>query len=219
VPVEQLDVARPGIAIGQTPNRAEEVIPATRALQVVEDLDRDRRVGRAEAIAFLWHAAKDFLGFRDSGEVDDVPAGLLGGDADDRVADRPRRYRERQHDPDPAPARDLDDGRLGSLLLDGGGHRLIIPGSPPGRRSAFDTSALRGKYLPTHFQLQGRSAVANHLTPSELAEELHMKRQDVIGKCVQMGIPIFHGRIDRSLFETSLRSMTGQRQRHEVRPN
>lgn len=61
--------------------------------------------------------------------------------------------------------------------------------------------------------------MANHLTPSELAEELHMKRQEVIGKCVQMGIPIFHGRIDKSLFETSLRSMTGPGQRHEVRPN
>jgi hypothetical protein len=61
--------------------------------------------------------------------------------------------------------------------------------------------------------------VANHLTPSELAEELHMKRQDVIGKCVQMGIPIFHGRIDKSLFETSLRSMGGRRQQHQARPN
>ena len=35
-----------------------------------------------------------------------------------------------------------------------------------------------------------------------------MKRQEVIGKCVQMGVPIFHGRIDRSLFETSLRSIS-----------
>ena len=61
--------------------------------------------------------------------------------------------------------------------------------------------------------------MANHLTPSELAEELHMKRQEVIGKCMQMGIPIFHGRIDKSLFETSLRSTTGRRQRHEARPN
>jgi uncharacterized protein (DUF58 family) len=61
--------------------------------------------------------------------------------------------------------------------------------------------------------------VANHLTPSELAEELHMKRQEVIGKCMQMGIPIFHGRIDKSLFETSLRSVGGQRQRHQARPN
>lgn len=61
--------------------------------------------------------------------------------------------------------------------------------------------------------------MANHLTPSELAEELHMKRQEVIGKCMQMGIPIFHGRIDKSLFETSLRSMASQRQRHQIRPN
>jgi hypothetical protein len=59
--------------------------------------------------------------------------------------------------------------------------------------------------------------VANHLTPSELAEELHMKRQEVIGKCVQMGIPIFHGRIDKSLFQTSLRNMPTQGQQREAR--
>jgi hypothetical protein len=54
--------------------------------------------------------------------------------------------------------------------------------------------------------------VANHLTPSELADELHMKQQDVIGKCVEMGIPIFHGRIDKSLFKTSLRQVSDQRE-------
>jgi len=47
--------------------------------------------------------------------------------------------------------------------------------------------------------------VANHLTPSELADEMHMKRQEVIGKCVELGVPIFHGRIDKSLFKSSLR--------------
>ncbi len=47
--------------------------------------------------------------------------------------------------------------------------------------------------------------MANHLTPSELADEMHMKRQEVIGKCVEMGVPIFHGRIDKSLFESSLK--------------
>jgi len=52
--------------------------------------------------------------------------------------------------------------------------------------------------------------VANHLTPSELAEELHMKRQEVIGKCVEMGVPIFKGRIDKSLFRTSLRHSPAQ---------
>jgi uncharacterized protein (DUF58 family) len=49
--------------------------------------------------------------------------------------------------------------------------------------------------------------MANHLTPAELAEQLKMERQEVIGRCVQMGVPIFHGRIDRSLFETAVRSM------------
>ena len=48
--------------------------------------------------------------------------------------------------------------------------------------------------------------MANHLTPAELADQLQMERQEVIGKCVEMGVPIFHGRIDRTLFETSLRS-------------
>jgi hypothetical protein len=51
--------------------------------------------------------------------------------------------------------------------------------------------------------------MANHLTPAELADQLHMERQEVIGKCVQMGVPIFHGRIDRTLFESSLRHLAG----------
>jgi hypothetical protein len=54
--------------------------------------------------------------------------------------------------------------------------------------------------------------MAHHLTPSELADQLQMKRQEVIGKCVEMGVPIFHGRIDRTLFETSLRSPAVKRQ-------
>jgi uncharacterized protein (DUF58 family) len=58
--------------------------------------------------------------------------------------------------------------------------------------------------------------VANHLTPSELAEELHMKRQEVIGRCMQMGVPIFHGRIDKSLFQTSLRTVSSQSGRHQT---
>ena len=50
--------------------------------------------------------------------------------------------------------------------------------------------------------------MAHHLTPSELADQLHMKQQEVVGKCVEMGVPIFHGRIDRTLFETSLRHLS-----------
>lgn len=54
--------------------------------------------------------------------------------------------------------------------------------------------------------------MAHHLTPSELADRLQMKRQEVIGKCVEMGVPIFHGRIDRTLFETTLQSRSPRRQ-------
>jgi hypothetical protein len=43
-----------------------------------------------------------------------------------------------------------------------------------------------------------------HLTPTELAREAGLERREVISKCVEMGVPIFHGRIDRTLFMTSL---------------
>ena len=47
--------------------------------------------------------------------------------------------------------------------------------------------------------------MANHLTPTELADETNMKRQEVIAKCMEMGVPIFNGRIDKTLFISSLR--------------
>jgi hypothetical protein len=47
--------------------------------------------------------------------------------------------------------------------------------------------------------------MAIHLTPTELAREEGMDRRDVIEKCMQMGVPIFEGRIDKTLFESNLR--------------
>jgi len=44
----------------------------------------------------------------------------------------------------------------------------------------------------------------NHLTPTELARESGLDRRDVISKCMELGVPIFQGRIDKSLFLTSL---------------
>jgi hypothetical protein len=52
--------------------------------------------------------------------------------------------------------------------------------------------------------------VANHLTPTELADEVNMKRREVIARCMQMGVPIFNGRIDKTLFVTSLRQLQRQ---------
>ena len=42
--------------------------------------------------------------------------------------------------------------------------------------------------------------MAIHLTPTELAREAGMERRDVIEKCMEMGVPIFQGRIDKTLF-------------------
>jgi hypothetical protein len=50
--------------------------------------------------------------------------------------------------------------------------------------------------------------VAIHLTPTELAEEVNMKRREVISKCMEMGVPIFNGRIDKTLFVSSMRRFT-----------
>jgi hypothetical protein len=47
--------------------------------------------------------------------------------------------------------------------------------------------------------------MAIHLTPTELAREAGMQRREVISKCMELGVPIFQGRIDKTLFLTSLK--------------
>jgi hypothetical protein len=47
--------------------------------------------------------------------------------------------------------------------------------------------------------------MANHLTPTELAREAGLGRREVLSKCLEMGIPVFQGRIDKSLFLASIR--------------
>ena len=47
----------------------------------------------------------------------------------------------------------------------------------------------------------------NHLTPTELARESGLERRDVITKCLELGVPIFNGRIDKTLFLSSLREV------------
>ena len=53
--------------------------------------------------------------------------------------------------------------------------------------------------------------MANHLTPTELAREAGLERREVIEKCMEMGVPIFQGRIDKTLFLASLEDMSGVR--------
>jgi hypothetical protein len=52
--------------------------------------------------------------------------------------------------------------------------------------------------------------MSNHLTPTELARETGLDRRDVISKCVEWGVPIFHGEIDKSLFVSNLEELAPQ---------
>ena len=54
--------------------------------------------------------------------------------------------------------------------------------------------------------------MAIHLTPTELARESGLERRDVIAKCMELGVPIFQGRIDKTLFMASLQDARGVQQ-------
>jgi hypothetical protein len=54
--------------------------------------------------------------------------------------------------------------------------------------------------------------LAIHLTPTELAREAGLDRRAVITKCVELGVPIFDGRIDKTLFWASLREQGAEQQ-------
>ncbi|MBX5469971.1 MAG: hypothetical protein IRZ21_08755 [Thermoleophilaceae bacterium] len=58
--------------------------------------------------------------------------------------------------------------------------------------------------------------MAVHLTPTELAREAGMQRREVIAKCMEFGVPIFQGRIDKTLFLSSLKDAERRRQLTKV---
>jgi hypothetical protein len=47
-------------------------------------------------------------------------------------------------------------------------------------------------------------SMPNHLTPEELSEVLGMDRGDVVRICIEESVPIYNGRIDKTLFVHSL---------------
>jgi 3-deoxy-D-manno-octulosonate 8-phosphate phosphatase KdsC-like HAD superfamily phosphatase len=59
--------------------------------------------------------------------------------------------------------------------------------------------------------------MAIHLTPTELAREAGLDRREVITKCMELGVPIFEGRIDKTLFLGSLREQTQVEQQAAAR--
>ncbi len=49
--------------------------------------------------------------------------------------------------------------------------------------------------------------MANHLTPDELSREVGIERDEVIRICVEEHVPIYHGKIDKSLFQAQLEAL------------
>jgi hypothetical protein len=62
-----------------------------------------------------------------------------------------------------------------------------------------------GFFLPR--RKERRDAMANHLTPEELSKELGIDRQEVIRICIQEGVPIYQGKIDKTLFQAQLEAV------------
>ena len=56
--------------------------------------------------------------------------------------------------------------------------------------------------------------MANHLTPEELSKELGIDRQEVIRLCLQEGVPIYQGKIDKTLFQAQLQAVAGSSLKH-----
>ncbi|MFM8829367.1 MAG: hypothetical protein ACKORG_02295 [Actinomycetota bacterium] len=52
--------------------------------------------------------------------------------------------------------------------------------------------------------------MANHLTPDEMANAIGMRTDRLVRYCVEQSIPIYHGRVDKTLVITSLLA-TGHR--------
>jgi hypothetical protein len=59
-----------------------------------------------------------------------------------------------------------------------------------------------------------RSAMANHLTPEELSKELGIDRMEVIRVCMEEGVPIYQGKIDKTLFQAQLEALGAVPQPH-----
>jgi hypothetical protein len=71
--------------------------------------------------------------------------------------------------------------------------------------------AQAGFFTPAHRTSRHRreTTLANHLTPEELSKELGIDRNEVIQFCVDEGVPIYQGKIDKTLFQAQLQATNG----------
>jgi len=50
--------------------------------------------------------------------------------------------------------------------------------------------------------------MANHLTPEELSQELGIDRDMIIKVCIEEGVPIYQGKIDKHLFQVQFEALS-----------
>jgi len=63
--------------------------------------------------------------------------------------------------------------------------------------------AQTGFFMPLSSERR-ETTVANHLTPEELSKEFGIDRNEVIRFCRDEGVPIYQGKIDKTLFQAQL---------------
>ena len=56
--------------------------------------------------------------------------------------------------------------------------------------------------------------MANHLTPEDLSKETGIARDEVIRVCIQEGVPIYQGKIDKTLFQAQLSAIGAPPPKH-----
>ena len=61
--------------------------------------------------------------------------------------------------------------------------------------------AQTGFFMSEIRQTRREINVANHLTPEELSKEFGIERNEVIQFCYDEGVPIYQGKIDKTLFQ------------------
>jgi hypothetical protein len=56
--------------------------------------------------------------------------------------------------------------------------------------------------------------MANHLTPEELSKEVGLDRTEVIRICIEEHVPIYQGKIDKTLFAAHLSAIDALPPKH-----
>ena len=56
--------------------------------------------------------------------------------------------------------------------------------------------------------------MANHLTPEELSKEVGIERAEVIRICIEEAVPIYQGKIDKTLFQAHLAALDALPAKH-----